>query len=121
MLIRPIALSLATFLITSMPAFATIVSEQQQQVRSEGGGLTASLNGASFTKGDTVTISGNVEETSIRSNVGINVADPAGKKVETFIVYINPGKNTFSQSFTAGESDSGSLNELAYDLDGSRR
>ena len=118
MLIRPIALSLATFLITSMPAFATMASAQQQQGRSEDGGLTASLNGASFTKGDTVTISGNVKETSIRSNVWINIADPAGKKVETFIVYINPANKTFSQSITAGESDSGSLNELAYDLDG---
>lgn len=121
MLIGPIALSLATFLITSMPAFATMANAQQQQVRSEGGGLTASLNGASFTKGDTVTISGSVKETSIRSNVWINVADPAGKKVETFIVYINPGNKTFSQSFTAGESDSASLNELAYDLDGDYR
>ena len=58
--------------ITSMPVFATIVSARQQQVPSEGGGgdlLTASLNGASFTKGDTVIISGNVEETSTRSNV----------------------------------------------------
>ena len=121
MLIRPIALSLATFLITSMPAFATMASAQQQQVQSEGGGLTASLNGASFTMGDTVTISGNVKETSIRSNVWINVADPSGKKVETFIVYINPGNKTFSQSFTAGESDSGSQNELAYNLDGDYR
>jgi hypothetical protein len=58
-------------LITSMPVFATIVSAQQQQVPSGGGGLTASLNGTSFTKGDTVTvtISGNAEETSTTSNV----------------------------------------------------
>jgi hypothetical protein len=120
MLIRPItlALSLAAFLITSMPAFTTTVSEQQQQGRSEGGGLIASLNGVSFTKGDTVTIGGNVKESSIRSNVWINVADPVGKKVEAFIVYINPGNNTFSQSFIAGESDSGSTNEHAYDLEG---
>jgi hypothetical protein len=48
MLIRPITLSLAAFLITSMPAFATIASAQQQQVQSEGGGLTASLNADSL-------------------------------------------------------------------------
>ena len=41
--------------------------------------------------------------------------------METFVVYINPGNNTFSQSFTAGENDSGSPNELAYDLDGDYR
>ena len=41
MLIRPIILSLAAFLITSMPAFATIASAQQQQVPSDGGGGTS--------------------------------------------------------------------------------
>ena len=61
MLTHSIALLLAASLII-MTTFATATTQQREQQLESVGGLTAILNGDSFTKGDTITVSGSVEE-----------------------------------------------------------
>ncbi len=78
----------------------TIISAQQQ-VPSDGGGLTAALNDNNFTTGDTITVSGSIEQREQGSSVSIEVINPQGETVKRGFPPIAPD-NIFSYSFVAG-------------------
>ena len=104
MSIHSIALLLAAILITSIATFPITVNAQPlQQVESANGGLIATLNGDSFTTGDTIIVNGTVEEQQPGSHVAIDVIDPQSKIVEYGSSPVTADNNTFTYRFIAGE------------------
>lgn len=84
MAIHSIALLFALIiLIITIATFPRTSNAQQQQVESADGGLTATLNGDSFTPGDAIIVNGTVKgPQQSGSNVAIEVTDPQSKMVE---------------------------------------
>ncbi|MDQ3851413.1 MAG: hypothetical protein M3299_01100 [Thermoproteota archaeon] len=102
MLANSTALFLTILIILSTAAFAA-ANAQLQQVESNGG-LTATLNGDSFTTGDTITVSGSVQEQEPNSYISIEVIDPQSRTVESEVVDVT-SDNRFTHSFVAGEQE----------------
>jgi hypothetical protein len=78
----------------------------EPQVETDGG-LTATLNGDSFTTGDIITVIGSVEVRGPYSEALIHVIDPEGKTVElVHVTVVSAGEFTqFYHSFVAGENE----------------
>lgn len=107
MSIHSIALLLPVVaLITSISTFPVTIStaQEQQQVKSSDGGLTATLNGNSFTPGDAIIVNGTVEGQRQQpgSNIAIEVIDPQNKIVEQGSPPMTVD-NKFTYRFIAGE------------------
>jgi hypothetical protein len=104
----------AILIIGSIMAFTTttttvIAQQGDTQVESEGG-LEATLNGESFRTGDTITVSGTLEDPEIQSFVTIEVIDPESRTVVQAYPEIS-ADDTFTYSFKAGEEEEFEINE----------
>lgn len=108
---------IAAILFSVNVTMGTIEAQQQegeQQVKSDGG-LTATLNGNSFRIGDTIIVSGTVQQRDVNSSVSISVVDPQSRYVERASAPVS-ANNEFTHSFVAGVEEETGLLSL-FDID----
>jgi hypothetical protein len=69
--------------------------------------LTATINGANFTRNQTITVEGTVDDTEItpESGVWIAVKDPKNETTHAIFVPVNPSDKSFSYGIVAGYYD----------------
>ena len=98
-------MSLTSITVIFFSANIIMVSAQRGEIQVDSeGDLEATLNGESFTTGETITISGTVEDPNTQSLVNIEVIDPESEVVVRAFPEIT-ADDTFTFSFVAGEED----------------
>jgi hypothetical protein len=101
--IRPLGLTAIAAILFAPNLTAVSAQQGDIQVESEGD-LEATLNGESFRTGETITISGTIENRAVESFVNIDVIDPES----TIVVQASPpitADDTFTFSFEAGAEE----------------
>jgi hypothetical protein len=99
-----IATVVAFLLMFAATITTTPNSFAQEELEESDGLMTARINGEIFTTGQTITVSGTVEERDINSAVSITVIDPNGETVKSDSAAVT-ADNTFTSSFVAGERE----------------
>jgi hypothetical protein len=104
--IKVISLTAIAVLLFSANIETGSAQQGEPQVEYDGG-LTATLNGDSFTTGDIITVSGSIEVRGPYSEALIHVIDPEGKTVELVYVRVTADDEftQFTHSFVAGENE----------------
>jgi hypothetical protein len=104
--IKVVSLTAIAALLFSANIETGSAQQGEPQVKSDGG-LTATLNGDSFTTGDIITVSGSIDVRGPYSEALVHVIDPEGKTVElVYVRAVAAGQFTqFTHSFVAGENE----------------
>jgi hypothetical protein len=117
---RAIVPLLLILLLACFPATtASIYGQQATQEESEGD-LSVVLNGEVFTTGQTITISGSVDDPNDQPILNIEIVDPEGGIVERASPEIT-ADNTFTFSFEAGLPDPSLLGDKPMTVSGNYR
>src|SRR5687768_13538591 len=104
--IKVVSLTAIAALLFSANIETGSAQQGEPQVKSDRG-LTATLNGDSFTTGDIITVSGSIDVRGPYSEALVHVVDPEGKTVElVYVRAVAAGEFTqFTHSFVAGENE----------------
>jgi hypothetical protein len=107
-------------IIACFPATAGSIYGQQATQEESEGDLEVVLNGEVFTTGQTITISGSVDDPRDQPVLNIEVVDPEGGVVERASPEIT-ADDTFTFSFEAGKPDPSMLGDKPMTVSGNYR